>query len=232
MEHLQARLLCSAGLYFRCGDSAILVDALNQPFRSFKAVPNETAERLIQGLAPYERIDGLFYTHLHPDHYDQDRNRAFLQRHPGVRTFFPVPETPEHGLIRAGGFTVEYQYFEHTPCDYAWAKHYVLLLSAGGSTVYIAADAELNPAAHQGFLAGRHVDYGFFNAMYLSHSETRSLLREAVGRAFIYHLPEAEDDGIHRKAVRNIARFPEDLKGITMLDRYPVDLDLPPKGEK
>ena len=226
---LQARLLCSAGLYFRCGDSAILVDALNQPFRSFKAVPDDTAERLIRGQAPYERIDGLFYTHLHPDHYDQDRNRAFLERCPGVRTFFPVRETPEHGLIRAGKFTVEYQYFEHTPCDYAWAKHYVLLLSAGGSTVYIAADAELNPAAHWEFLSGRSVDYGFFNAIYLSYCETRRLLREAVGRAFIYHMPESKNDGIYRKAVRNFARFPEELKGITLLDRYPMDLDLPPE---
>ncbi len=232
MEHLQARLLCNAGLYFRCGDSAVLVDALNQPFRRFKAVPDKTAELLIQGLAPYERIDGLFYTHLHPDHYEQVRNQAFLQRHLGVQAFFPVQETLEHGFIRAGGFSVEYQYIEHTPCDYAWAKHYVLLLSAGGSTVYVAADAELDPVAHRAFLAERRIDYGFFNAMYLSHHETRRLLREAVGKAFIYHMPESLDDGICRKAVRNFARFPEELKGITLLDHYPMDLDLSLEGER
>ncbi len=232
MKHLQARLLCSAGLYFYCDDSAILVDALNQPFRSFKAILDETAERLIQGQPPYQRIDGLFYTHLHPDHYNQDRNNAFLQRHPGVQVFFPVAETPEHGFIKAGGFTVEYQYFHHTPCDYAWAKHYVLLVRAGGSSVYLSADAELNPAAHRAFLAGRRVDYGFFNAMYLSHHETRRLLSETVRKTYIYHLPESLDDGICRKAARNFARFPDELKEITLLDHYPVDLDLPPVGER
>ena len=231
MSHLQARLLCNAGLYFHCGDSAILVDTLNQSFRSFKAISHETAEYLIQGQAPYQRIDGLFYTHLHPDHYNQDRNNAFLQRHPGIQTFFPLQETPEHGFIKAGGFTVEYQYFEHTPCGYTWAKHYVLLLSAGGSTVYLAADAELNPDAHRTFLAGRHIDYGFFNAIYLSHHETRRLMNEAVEKTYIYHLPESMEDGIYRKAVRNFARFPDELKEITLLDRYPMDLDLPPIGE-
>lgn len=232
MERLQARLLCNAGFYFHCGCSAVLVDALNQPFRDFKAVSDETAGQLIQGAEPYKQIDGLFYTHLHPDHYDQDRNSAFLQKHPNVRTFFPEPETPEHGFIKAGGFTMEYQYFEHTPCDYAWAKHYVLLLSAGGSTVYITADAELDTDAHRAFLAGRRADYGFFNAMYLSHQETRRLLHETVRKAYIYHVPEPANDGIHRKALRNFARFPEELKGITLLDRYPMDLDLPPEGER
>lgn len=125
----------------------------------------------------------------------------------------------------------EYQYFEHTPCGYTWAKHYVLLLSAGGSTVYLAADAELNPDAHRAFLAGRHIDYGFFNAIYLSHHETRRLMNEAVEKTYIYHLPESMEDGIYRKAVRNFARFPDELKEITLLDRYPLDLDLPPIGE-
>ena len=232
MKNLQARLLCSAGLYFYCGDSAILVDALNQPFRSFKGIPDETAEQLIRGTAPFSQIDGLFYTHLHPDHYDQFRNHAFLQRHPNVQAFFPMRETPEHGVVRAGGFTVEYQFLEHTPCDYAWAKHYVLLLSAGGSTVYITADAVTDTTAHLKFLAGRQIDYGFFNAMYLSFPETRRLLREAVGKAYIYHMPEDRNDGICRKTARNFARFSEELKGITVLDRYPADLDLPPEGER
>lgn len=232
MGHLQGALLCSAGLYFRCGESAILVDALNQPFRSFKAIPEDTADRLIQGAPPCVRMDGLLYTHLHPDHYDRALNSTFLEHHPGVQTFFPTPETPDHGVIQAGGFTVEYRYLEHTPCDYAWAKHYVLLLSAGGSTVYIAADAELNPAAHMDFLSGRHVDYGFFNAMYLSYPETRALLRDAVGKAYIYHMPEAEDDGICRKARRNYERYPEELREVTLLERYPAELDLPPRGER
>ena len=61
--------------------------------------------------------------------------------------------------------------------------------------------------------------------------ELRLLMNEAVEKTYIYHLPESMEDGIYRKAVRNFARFPDELKEITLLDRYPMDLDLPPIGE-
>ncbi len=227
-EGIRAVLLSNTGLLLRCGASAVLVDALNQPFRTFKGIPDETAGRIVRGEPPYDRIDGLFYTHLHPDHYDKARNTAFLERHPGVVTFFPTPETPERGTIKAGAFTLEYHYLEHIPCDYAWVRHYVLLLSAGGVTLYLTGDASLEPAAHLEILAGRRPDYGFFNALYLSYPETRALLRQAAGKSCIYHLPEAESDGICRKAARNFERYPEQLRGVVPLDRYPCELELPP----
>jgi len=226
--NLHATLLSNTGLLLRCGASAVLVDALNQPFRTFKGIPEETAGQMIRGEPPFDRIDGLFYTHLHPDHYDQARNTAFLERHPGVASFLPTPGTPDHGTIKAGAFTLEYHYLEHIPCDYPWVKHYVFLLSAGGVTLYLSGDASLDPNAHRAILAGRRPDYGFFNALYLSYPETRVLLCEAVGRSWIYHLPEAADDGIRRKAARNLARYPEQLRGVAQLDRYPCALELPP----
>lgn len=225
---LHAVLLSNTGLLLRCGASAVLVDVLNQPFRTFKGIPDETAGRIVRGEPPFERVDGLFYTHLHPDHYDKARNTAFLERHPGAVTFLPAPETPDRGTVRAGVFTLEYHYLEHIPCDYPWVKHYVFLLSAGGVTLYMSSDASLDPNVHRAILAGRRPDYGFFNAMYLSYPETRVLLREAVGKSFIYHLPEMEGDGIRRKAARNFERYPEQLRGVGLLDRYPFELELPP----
>ncbi len=231
---MTATLLCSAGLCFRCGASAVLVDALNQPFRGFKGIPDETAERIIAGKAPFEHIDGLFYTHLHPDHYDKARNDAFLARHPGVKAFIPTPETPDHGIIKAGEFTLEYQALEHIPCDYERVKHYVLLLTAEKRTVYLAGDASLDPAAHRAFLAGRRTDYAFFNAVYLSYPETRALLRETREHTFIYHMPEAETDksGILRKVARNYERYPNELNDIVTIAKYPTELKLHSKGER
>lgn len=231
---MTATLLCNAGLCFRCGASAVLVDALNQPFRSFKGIPDETAEQIIAGQAPFEHIDGLFYTHLHPDHYDKARNDAFLARHPRVKAFIPASETPDHGIIKAGEFTLEYQTFEHMPCDYEQLKHYVLLLTAENCTVYLAGDAFLDPAAHRAFLAGRRADYAFFNAVYLSYPETRALLRETRERTFIYHMPEVEADksGICRKVARNYERYSDELRDILTIMKYPTELKLQLKGER
>ncbi len=228
MNGLRAKLLCNCGLYLQYGSSAILVDALNQPFRSFQDIPDDTAGQLIRALPPYEQIDGIFYTHLHPDHYEETRNRTFLEHHPGIPHFFPRPETSEQGRIEAGAFTVEYRHLEHIPCDHAWVKHYVLLIFAGDVTVYLTADALPDPAAHREVLAGRRADHGFFNALWLSFPETRAFLQEGVGKSYIYHMPPLASDGICRKASRNLARFPGELHGVTVLDRYPYDIELPP----
>lgn len=229
---LTARLLCSTGLAFRCGTSTLLVDVLNGSYGSFYRLPRETAAAIISGAPPYDCVDGLVYSHLHPDHYDQADNAAFLRTHPGVPAFFPTIDTPPHGVLRMGDFTVEYQYLEHAPCDYTWAKHYVLLLSAGETTVYLTTDAALDPAAHLAFLAGRQADYGFWNAMYLSRPETRRLLRRCARKTYIYHMPLAAGDtsGICRKAAQNFRRHGDELAGVTVLGTYPQQLLLPHLG--
>ncbi len=227
---LTARLLCSTGLAFFCRGETALVDVLNGSWGSFYRLPRETARAVIDGEPPYGRVSALLYTHLHPDHYDQQDNQAFLDRHPGVTTFFPTAATADQGRLTAGPFQVEYRYLEHAPWDGPWTKHYVLLLSAGGTTVYLAADGRLAPEEHLAVLGGRVADYGFFNAMYLSRPETRRLMGQCARRVFIYHMPPAATDrsGICRKAALNFQRYPEELQRVTLLDGYPRELALPP----
>lgn len=222
---MEVTLLCSTGLLVCHGNSAILFDGLNGRHGSFKQIDRMLAQRIIQGtLPPDAHIDGLFYSHLHPDHYDQPDNAAFLQKHPYVVTFFPAPEMPDHGILQAGVFTVEYQYHEHMLCDYVWAKHYTFFVQVGGMSFYLTADAELSPEKHRAFLHGRIADHGFFNAVYLSYPETRKLLRETARHSWIYHMPEPETDssGICKKAAKNLARYGGELPNVTVLEQYPT----------
>ena len=223
---LQARLLCSTGLAFTYDGATLLVDVLNGKYGSFYQIPPETARAVATGQRPYDHVVGLLYSHLHPDHYDQNLNTEFLRYHPGVTTFFPTPETPDTGVLHMGPFTVRYGYLEHTPCDYTWAKHYVFLISAGDVTVYLTTDARLVPEEHLAFLNGCRADSAFFNAMYLSHPETRQLMTEAASQTYIYHMPRPELDhsGICRKAALNFQRYPQELRTVTLLEQYPTTL--------
>lgn len=221
---LEAVLLSSTGLALTYEGATLLVDVLNGKFGSFYEIPAQTAEHVVTGEPPFDHVVGLLYSHLHPDHYDPQKNTEFLQRHPSVPTFFPTAETPDCGVLNWGPFTVHYGYLEHMPCNYTWAKHYVFWITAGEITVYLTTDGRLVPQEHLAFLNGRQADYAFFNAVYLSYPETRQLMAQAARKTYIYHMPEPASDqsGICRKAERNLQRYPEELRNVTVLEQYPT----------
>lgn len=223
---MEATLLCSTGIHLRCGSHSLLVDALNGAIRSFKEIPEVTAAQIIAGQPPYDAVDALVYTHLHPDHYDQAKNAAFLKNHPETTVLFPTEATPDHCKIQAGPFSVEAFFVPHMPCDYTWAKHYALLVEAECFSVYLTADADVDADIHLRNLAGRRVDWAFWNPLFLSYASTRDLMASAAVRSFVYHVPEAPTDetGICRKLARNWSRFGPQLPNVTVLDHYPMEL--------
>lgn len=226
---LRATLLSNAGILFSYRGEQIIIDVLNGAVQSFVPISVSTAQAVINGAAPYQNIRGIFYTHLHPDHYEQRSNAAFLAAHPNVTAFFPVASSPDFMCFQVGGFSLEAHYVEHIACDYPWAKHYVYLLHAGDTSVYLTADAAPETTLHHNALKGRRVDYAFWNSIYLSSAQTRNLLIETANKSFIYHMPTQKDDtsGIWKKAQRNMERNADLTKYVSILDEYPTELSLP-----
>ena len=83
---------------------------------------------------------------------------------------------------------------------------------------YLAEDA-----VHEAFLNGRKACMGIWNSMYLSRPETRCLMHRAAHKNYVYHMPECQDDmsGIWRKCRNNLQRYPDELRDIVIMDRYP-----------
>lgn len=223
---MKATLLCSTGLHLRCGGRSLLVDGLNGTIRSFYEIPADTARQIITAQPPYDAVEALVYTHLHPDHYDQEKNAAFLISHPQTATFFPTEATPDRGVLQTETFTIRYFYVPHMPCDYPMAKHYALLVEASDFCIYLTADADVDAEIHRRNLAGRRVDWAFWNPLFLSYEATRDLMNECAVRSFIYHLPASQPDetGILRKLERNWGRYGPQLPNVTVLDRYPTEI--------
>lgn len=210
-------LVCNCGLLIREGSSALLVDAPNGVFAAFAAFAQDALQSLISAQPPYDALCGVCFTHTHPDHFDADALARLRAARPDVPVLLP---TGSDGVWTSGAFTVQYAALAHTPvAPELETAHQVLCIACGGKLVYVTADAAPDVARHRAILAGRVADAAFWNGQYLSHAQTRALLRAGARRNFVYHLPTdaADVSGIRRKAERNMARFAEELNTVTLL---------------
>ena len=90
------------------------------------------------------------------------------------------------------------------------------------------ADANLEPQMHRNFLNGRRADAAFWNSMYLSKPETRQILQQSAAQNYIYHMPKTRPDanGLWRKCENNFKRYGNELGHVTVIDHYPMDIEL------
>lgn len=219
---MKITLLCSCGLLLEHENSRILIDAPNGDFPPFYSLPEMALDTLKQG-----NLDGIFFTHLHSDHYDSARAPELLAAHPAITSFFPGQDAPQCASFTAGAFHVEAHRFAHTPApQFPDLPHFVLLVTVGECSVYIAADAAPDVARHRAILRDLRPDAAFLNSQCLSYPEFRTLLREQTKQTFVYHMPiDAPDvSGIRRKCARNLARFGSEIPNVRVLTEYPTTL--------
>jgi len=87
----QTTYLGNEGIMVSDGQTTILFDPLYpNGFGTYQMVPDAMRKDLMAGAAPYENIDAIFISHMHPDHFSVDEVITFLQSHANVRLFAPA----------------------------------------------------------------------------------------------------------------------------------------------
>lgn len=226
---MKVTLVCSCGLLLEQDDSAILVDAPNCDFPPFEHFPDAAMADALQGRDAYSNLKGIYFTHMHPDHCDPQAANQIRRAREGVTCFIPDETMPKHFVLKSGAFRIECCRIPHTPVTgYPEPPHYTFWISAGGKSVYVAADAAPDTEIHEEYRRGRVADAAFWNGQYLSHPETRSLLVRCAVQNFVYHIPmdEADLSGIRRKCNSNMSRFSAELQSVRLLTQYPFQIDL------
>lgn len=225
---LRMTLLCNAGLALEYDGSVLMVDAPNCVYGTYYALPPECWQTILERRPPYNGICGFYFTHTHPDHCNLPLVRQFQANWPETPVFLPE-DNPACGTVRMGPFSIEFQRFHHAPLPQGVPPHVVTWITAGERKIYLSADAALDCQGHRDFLRNRKADAAFWNAMYLSRPETRSLLADAADQNFIYHMPADHEDptGMWRKCSRNFERYGDALKQVKVLGDYPSEIILP-----
>jgi len=86
----QTTYLGNEGIMVSDGHTTILFDPLYpNGFGTYQMVPEAMRNDLMAGAAPYDNVDAIFISHMHPDHFSVDEVITYLQAHEHVRLFAP-----------------------------------------------------------------------------------------------------------------------------------------------
>lgn len=99
-SHGEARYLGNDGILVSRGQTKILFDAFYaESFDGrYALVPDAMEQAMMAGTAPFDGVDAIFISHIHPDHFNSRKTIAYLRAHPNVRLYAGLDVV---GAIRA-----------------------------------------------------------------------------------------------------------------------------------
>lgn len=87
----QATYLGNEGIMVSDGHTTVLFDPLYpNGFGLYQMVPEAMRQDLMAGVGPYENVDAIFVSHMHPDHFSVGETILYMQTHEQVRLFAPA----------------------------------------------------------------------------------------------------------------------------------------------
>jgi L-ascorbate metabolism protein UlaG (beta-lactamase superfamily) len=83
MEASKLTYTANAGVMITIDGKKLLIDALNSSVHPlYKRTPEDIAEKLINGIPPYDSITAVLITHSHLDHFDEKKVAELLDKSP------------------------------------------------------------------------------------------------------------------------------------------------------
>ena len=224
---MKITLLCNCGLALEAEGQTLLIDALTQELAPFYRAPEPVRQAIIDGRGDCKSVCGLLFTHLHPDHFDETAAKEFEKHHEAASVYIPNRRVTAPDSLSVGPFTVELHRVRHTSVPgYGKSTVDVMIVCAEEKRIYIASDAAPEAALHEAVLAGRRMDAAFWNGEILLYQPERSMLAQCAAQNFIYHIPPDVQDGLRRKLVRLLARYPQELASVRLLGDYPSRIQI------
>jgi L-ascorbate metabolism protein UlaG (beta-lactamase superfamily) len=90
LDPAETTYLGNEGIMISDGETTILFDPLfPNGFGIYQMVPDTMREALMAGEAPYDHVDAIFISHMHPDHFSVDEIIVYLERHQQVHLYAP-----------------------------------------------------------------------------------------------------------------------------------------------
>lgn len=224
---MRCTFLANCGVLLESGGESVLIDAPNGLHTAFDGVSDEEFQKMCSGVAPYDGLCGMLFTHTHADHFDRKRVLEVCGNREGVSAFIPDGSTSAEGILHMGKFRVRFFTVDHSGEEFWNVKHRVFLVDDGERSIYFTGDADWLTCTHNKILSAFQPHAAVWNPNFVSHEEGRSLLEECRGN-YICHLPVYANDtyGFGRKCMSCYVKFQDKLKTTKLIDRYPLTVEI------
>ena len=235
---LRVTLISNAGLLLEYNGITLMLDGIygreGHPFSNLSA---DTWQRMLQGLAPFEQIDYLLFSHAHPDHFSPAMTCEFLQHRRVKGVFLPS------GMGEAAGALLDVLQSRRIPCvtlseqtDHAYYRiepeitvhafstrhldkkfwnipHFCYLITFGRKQVLFTADVDYTSETFAA-LGDTPLRAVFVNPLFFSALEKGSYFHGTLHTQSIciYHVPFSQDDSMRMRPplARNLVEWPLD----------------------
>jgi len=175
-DGLRLTYLANEGVLLQSGSGAVLIDAfVVEPYSIYACLNDSTWERMLEGKAPFEKVDLALVSHRHRDHFQAEAAVAFMLRHgetvlvsspevvgdlarqPGFDAIRSRVETilPEPGAVLTrlqAGFQISFLRIKHGGQAWQDLQNLGHLIRAGGMSLLHIGDAETSASAFAGYV--------------------------------------------------------------------------------
>jgi L-ascorbate metabolism protein UlaG (beta-lactamase superfamily) len=234
IEKIYATLVSNAGILIRYKDIKILVDGLyDDKGHVFSRMPPKIEAMVMNGDAPFDHIDYLFFSHRHLDHYCERKAIAYLKKHSVKRIFLPqecVEGRPIRDFFAAAQIVytplskatdgkvfhlndyldLQFQKTRHLSETEDAVQHFCCQMTFDKSKkILLTSDMDYIYTPFQGILSEKQA-VTFVNPMFMSAIRGKKFYHGGLKTEYIvvYHLPFAEDDDMNlRNLVENTIRW-------------------------
>lgn len=197
----------NAGLFFYQNGTGILIDAIYDGSNvGMSPMPQAWLTDMKQGSGLFGKTDGLLFTHLHPDHYNEELTAAYLAgTNRDITIYAPdwtrnniQPDEIGDGMksFRIGDVQIISRRTVHDGEPWRKDPHESYLIKMGGENFFVAGDAEL--FAEDAAAFGKYeykLDAAFVNLYQLGGRSSMQCIADLdAERVILYHLPFQEDD--------------------------------------
>ena len=235
-DTIRVTLVANAGLLLEYHGTVLLLDGIyGAEGHPFSPLPPQTWQQMKAGAPPFERVDALLFTHLHPDHFSPEMTMEYLQ-HRNVRgVFLPNARTVEesgladyltaHNIPCAAlseqtertGFritpeiTVRAIQTRHLDKQYENILHICYLITFGNKTLLFTSDLDyVTEDLHR--LADTRLDAVFVNPLFFGALRRGRFFSGKLNTQHIvvYHIPFEGNDrlGIRKNLSRDLEQWP------------------------